>query len=113
MDGVFSGGDCQGGPATVIRAVNAGKVAAGNIDNYLGFNHQITLDVDLPPVQFKGKTSCARCEMTLREAEDRKRDFDLIENGLTEEEAHQEASRCLRCDHFGFGAFRGGRSSSG
>ena len=82
MDGVFSGGDCQGGPATVIRAVNAGKVAAGNIDNYLGFNHQITLDVDLPPVQFKGKTSCARCEMTLREAEDRKRDFDLIENGL-------------------------------
>ena len=47
--------------------------------------------------------------MTLREAEDRKRDFDLIENGLTDEEAHQEASRCLRCDHFGFGAFRGGR----
>ncbi|MCH4120029.1 MAG: NAD(P)-binding protein [Atopobiaceae bacterium] len=109
MEGVFSGGDCQSGPATVIRAVNAGKVAAGNIDNFLGFNHQVTLDVDLPPVQFKGKTSCARCEMTLREAEDRKRDFDLIENGLTEEEAHQEASRCLRCDHFGFGAFRGGR----
>ena len=109
MEGVFSGGDCQSGPATVIRAVNAGKVAAGNIDNYLGFNHQVTLDVELPPVQFKGKTSCARCEMTLREAEDRKRDFDLIENGLTDEEAHQEASRCLRCDHFGFGAFRGGR----
>ncbi len=37
--GVFAGGDCQSGPATVIRAVNAGKVAAGNIDNYLGFNH--------------------------------------------------------------------------
>ena len=25
------------------------------------------------------------------------------------EEALQEASRCLRCDHFGFGSFRGGR----
>ncbi|WP_251158842.1 NAD(P)-binding protein [Caniella muris] len=107
--GVFAGGDCQSGPATVIRAVNAGKVAAGNIDNYLGFNHTVGFDVELPHVQFKGKTSCARCEMTEREASDRIADFDLVEHGLTAEEAHQEAGRCLRCDHFGFGAFRGGR----
>lgn len=109
QDGLFSGGDCQSGPATVIRAINAGKVAAGNIDNYLGFNHKIELDVELPPVQFKGKISCARCEMREREASERIYDFDIVENGLTDEEAHQEASRCLRCDHFGFGAFRGGR----
>lgn len=107
--GVFAGGDCQSGPATVIRAVNAGKVAAGNIDNHLGFNHTVGFDVELPHVQFKGKTSCARCEMTEREASDRIGDFDLVEHGLTAEEAHQEAGRCLRCDHFGFGAFRGGR----
>ena len=44
-----------------------------------------------------------------REAAERINDFDIVENGLTDEEAHQEASRCLRCDHFGFGAFRGGR----
>ena len=25
------------------------------------------------------------------------------------EEAYTEASRCLRCDHFGYGSFRGGR----
>lgn len=109
FSGVFAGGDCQSGPATVIRAVNAGKVAAGNIDNYLGFNHTVGFDVELPHVQFKGKTSCARCEMTEREASDRIGDFDLVEHGLTAEEAHQEAGRCLRCDHFGFGAFRGGR----
>ena len=30
---------------------------------------------------------------------------------MTEEEAHQETSRCLRCDHFGYGIFKGGRSS--
>ena len=107
--GVFAGGDCQSGPATVIRAVNAGKVAAGNIDNHLGFNHTVGFDVELPHVQFRGKTSCARCEMTEREASDRIGDFDLVEHGLTAEEAHQEAGRCLRCDHFGFGAFRGGR----
>ena len=109
QEGLFSGGDCQSGPATVIRAINAGKVAAGNIDNYLGYNHKIELDVELPPVQFKGKISCARCEMREREASDRIHDFDIVENGLTDQEAHQEASRCLRCDHFGFGAFRGGR----
>ena len=33
VDGVFSGGDCVSGPATVIRAIAAGKVAAANIDN--------------------------------------------------------------------------------
>ncbi len=109
FDGVFSGGDCQSGPATVIRAINAGKVAAANIDHYLGFDHQIVADVEIPTVQFKGKNMCARCEMTSREAADRVKDFKLVEHGLTEEEAHQEASRCLRCDHFGFGAFRGGR----
>ncbi len=109
MSGVFSGGDCQSGPATVIRAINAGKVAAGNIDNYLGYNHKIELDVELPPVQFKGKISCARCEMSEREASERINDFTLVEIGLNEEEAHQEAARCLRCDHFGFGSFRGGR----
>ncbi|MGN0054993.1 MAG: NAD(P)-binding protein [Atopobiaceae bacterium] len=109
FDNVWSGGDCQTGPATVIRAINAGKVAAGNIDSYLGYEHKIELPVELPPVQFKGKVSCARCQMTEREACERKHDFDLMERGLTPEEAHQEASRCLRCDHFGFGAFRGGR----
>ena len=31
-EGVFAGGDCVTGPATVIRAIAAGKVAAANID---------------------------------------------------------------------------------
>lgn len=110
FDGVYVGGDCESGPATVIRAINAGKVAAANIDHYLGFEHLIDKhNVNMPPVKFKGKTSCARCEMTSREASDRIKDWELVENGLTQEEALQEASRCLRCDHFGHGAFRGGR----
>ncbi len=110
FDGLFSGGDCQTGPATVIRAINAGRVASANIDRYLGFDHKIKLDVELPTVQFKGKHECGRCELSEREAGERIHDWNLVEQGLTEEEARQEASRCLRCDHFGFGAFRGGRS---
>ena len=110
FDGLFSGGDCQTGPATVIRAINAGRVASANIDHYLGFDHKIKLDVELPTVQFKGKHECGRCELGEREAGERIHDWNLVEQGLTEEEARQEASRCLRCDHFGFGAFRGGRN---
>ena len=110
FDGLFSGGDCQTGPATVIRAINAGRVASANIDRYLGFDHKIKLDVELPTVQFKGKHECGRCELSEREAGERIHDWNLVEQGLTEQEARQEASRCLRCDHFGFGAFRGGRN---
>lgn len=61
-------------------------------------------------MQFKGKHECGRCERGEREAGERIHDWNLVEQGLTEEEARQEASRCLRCDHFGFGAFRGGRN---
>ncbi len=110
FDGLFSGGDCQTGPATVIRAINAGRVASANIDRYLGFDHKIKLEVELPTVQFKGKHECGRCELGEREAGERIHDWNLVEQGLTEEEARQEAGRCLRCDHFGFGAFRGGRN---
>ena len=110
FDGLFSGGDCQTGPATVIRAINAGRVASANIDRYLGFDHKIKLEVELPTVQFKGKHECGRCELSEREAGERIHDWNLVEQGLTEQEARQEASRCLRCDHFGFGAFRGGRN---
>jgi len=107
---VFAGGDAVSGPATVIRAINAGRVASANIDRYLGFDHKIKLDVEPPTVQFKGKHECGRCELGEREAGERIHDWNLVEQGLTEEEARQEASRCLRCDHFGFGAFRGGRN---
>ena len=42
-NGVFAGGDCVTGPATLIRSIAAGKVAAINIDAYLGFNHKEAL----------------------------------------------------------------------
>ena len=108
-EGVFAGGDCVTGPATVIKAIAAGKVAAANIDEYLGFNHEITCDVEIPYASNEDKVACGRVEVALRDAAERKNDFEPIEYGLSCEEACQEAGRCLRCDHFGFGAFRGGR----
>lgn len=110
IPGVFAGGDCVTGPATVIKAIGAGKVAAANIDEYLGFNHRISVDVDIPKVDFRDKKSCARSNMREVASEIRKNNFEEIEIGLTREETEQEASRCLRCDHFGWGNFRGGRT---
>ena len=109
MDNVFAGGDCVTGPATAIRAIAAGKVAAANIDEHLGFHHEINVDVEIPTPKLNNRSPHGRINTTEREACERKHDFNDIECGLTEEGACTEASRCLRCDHFGFGVFRGGR----
>ncbi|MCI6173505.1 MAG: NAD(P)-binding protein [Clostridiales bacterium] len=108
-EGTFAGGDCVSGPATVIRAIGAGKVAAANIDEYLGYHHQITVDVEIPAPVPEDKPAFGRVQMKDREAADRKNDFDLMECGMSREEAMQESGRCLRCDHFGYGVFKGGR----
>ncbi len=107
--GIFAGGDCVTGPATVIRAIAAGKTAAANIDEYLGYHHEIQSDVILPPVRFDDNAPTGRINMRERPAEERVKDFKLMECGMTEEEACQESGRCLHCDHFGYGIFRGGR----
>ncbi len=109
IPGVFSGGDCATGPATVIKAIGAAKVIAANIDEYLGFHHTISCDVEIPTPNLDDRTPCGRVNMTEREAGERIRDFDGVENPMTEAECKQEASRCLRCDHFGYGCFKGGR----
>lgn len=108
MPGVFTGGDCATGPATVIRAIAAGKVAAHNIDEYLGYHHTLTCDVTVPEPTENLRTFMGRTEIGERPAFIRKKDFEHVEELLTHEEAMQEAGRCLRCDHFGCGAMEGG-----
>ena len=109
MDNVFAGGDCVTGPATAIRAIAAGKVAAANIDEHLGYRHEITVDVEIPSPKLNNRAPHGRINTTEREASQRRCDFEDIECGLTQEGAVTEASRCLRCDHFGYGIFKGGR----
>ena len=110
-DGVFAGGDCVTGPATVIKAIAGGKVAAANIDEYLGFKHEIENDIDMPRVRFADTVPCGRVNMRELPPEERIKGFDMMEIGMSDEEACQESGRCLHCDHFGYGAFRNGRRS--
>ncbi|EFP60767.1 hypothetical protein HMPREF0983_02918 [Erysipelotrichaceae bacterium 3_1_53] len=111
MEGIFAGGDCVTGPATVIRAIAAGKVAAANIDEYLGFHHIIECDAPIPPANYADRPKCGRVQLKERETSLRNADFEPIEYGMSSEEAQQECGRCLRCDHFGFGVFKGGRTT--
>lgn len=110
VDNVFAGGDAVSGPATVIRAVAAGKVAAANIDAYLGFEHKIKTDVVIPPAHLTNAPPCGRVNLKSHCAPDCKGNFDLVVEGMSRKEADQESKRCLRCDYFGFGSFRGGRT---
>ena len=100
---IFSGGDCMRGPATVILAIADGKKAARSIDTYLGFHHAVSVDITLPTPRLDDRVPCGRSVLGERAAEERVRDFDLVEYGLSEQEIRQETLRCLNCDHFGCG----------
>ena len=112
-EGVFVGGDCHTGPATVIRAIDAGRVAAENIaatclPSYVSRPSADIDPVDIPAAPAGQRLHWGRVNMQERTAEERKGDFNLMEKCLTDEEAAQECGRCLRCDHCGMGAFRRG-----
>ena len=109
LAGVFVGGDCQTGPATAIKAIGAGKVAARNIDEYLGYHHTLDCGVDVPAPSPNDRAPKGRVEISERPARERKHDFAYVEMPMSREEAVQECGRCLRCDRFGCGALEGGR----
>jgi NADPH-dependent glutamate synthase beta subunit-like oxidoreductase len=107
---VYVGGDCATGPATVIKAIEAGKVVAANIDKQLGYHHSVEQAVDVPAATFENIAQCGRANIAERVASLRVQEFEGTELPLTAEQTIQEAGRCLRCDHFGLGSFRDGRS---
>ena len=113
MEGIFAGGDCVTGPATVIRAIAAGEIVLppANIDEYLGYHHAIECDVIIPAANYADRPKCGRIQLKERQTTIRNADFEPIEYGMSSEEAQQECGRCLRCDHYGFGVFKGGRTT--
>lgn len=105
--GVFTGGDCQSGPATVIRAIDAGKIAARNIAASLAPGSETHLgqeEIEVPAPTGE-RLNWGRVNLRERPANERKNDFVLSECGMTDEEAKYECARCLRCDRCGYGAF--------
>ena len=111
-ENIFAGGDALSGPSTVIRAVEAGKTAAANIDRALGFDHRLDRSVEIPHACAGSKEPTGRINLKEESPLKRKNNFKIFEKGMTKEEALSECSRCLRCDHYGFGAQSSERSRS-
>lgn len=107
VDGVFAGGDCVSGPATVVEAVAAGRRAAISINQYL--SGQSVVSLERPYRQAKGEiseitvnaseevTPQPRVKMPILSPAGRKSNFNEIKRGFTEEMAKREAERCLQC----------------
>jgi formate dehydrogenase beta subunit len=101
--GIFAGGDAVTGPATVVEAMAAGKLAATMIERYLTGQHLETTQAAPKTVatltsQEVGDTEKAvRQLMPKRSLASRLDDFEEVELGYTEDMAVNEARRCLRC----------------
>ena len=103
--GVFAGGDIVTGPASVIRAIAQGRMAAASIDKYLGGKGQI--EEVLAPVEemepwfgeepgFSTKKHPAMLELEKAESLG---GFAEVELGYSEQEAVDEAKRCYKCHY--------------
>jgi len=107
IPGIFAGGDFVTGPTFIIESIAAGRRGAAAIDKYLHDDKTPVLFIDereeTPSEAVEEELKDveeekARVKMPTAPPEDRIHDFREIELGFSEEKAHEEAKRCLRCD---------------
>jgi len=101
LKGVFAAGDIIQGPASVVEAVGQAHEAAISIDRYLsgedmsdgrGENDELPArepETDVPLEH--------RVQMGFVPPAERVKDFCEVELGFSEEDAREEAGRCLEC----------------
>ena len=101
VPGIFAGGDAVPSDRTVTIGVGHGKRAAKQIDAYLAGReavdrpkHDLASFEKLNLWYFGDARRNTQPEL---EPGERVTDFDEIVGGLTEEQAHTEAARCLSC----------------
>jgi NADPH-dependent glutamate synthase beta subunit-like oxidoreductase len=101
---VFSGGEVSRGPASVVESVADGAKAAESIDKYLGGNGDIypTFIESSDTIQNIGKveyfSKLDRIDIPKIDPKVRIENFEMVENCYNENQAQEEALRCLRCD---------------
>ncbi len=99
--GVFSAGDCETGPVSVVQAIAGGRKAAEAIDRYLGGKGDIS-EALVDPAE-------ATCWLSVEELKEKAatfkhmspeesiKSFNEVEYGFDRETAMAEALRCLQC----------------
>jgi len=102
---VFAGGDMVSVPGTIVDAIAAGKRAAHSIDKALGGEDlEEETPIERPsPESYTGErergfADLKRVEMPTLPVSERHGSFSEVELGFSEEQAVQEAYRCLHCD---------------
>ena len=99
--GIFAGGDVKNGPDTVIQAIADGKLAAEQIDLFLGGEGKLNKGerIDIPDMYSEDEISeLQRFKVEELEPETRKENFDEVVLGYHRLRAMAEAMRCLHCD---------------
>ncbi|MEW5947479.1 MAG: FAD-dependent oxidoreductase [bacterium] len=107
VEGIFAGGDFVTGPTTVIHAIAAGMRGALAIDKFLkrdksrveirdekkDITHEVKLAGEEETAEEKQRPAAAKIGAAKRISS-----FAEVETGFTEQQALEEAKRCLRCD---------------
>lgn len=99
--GVFVAGDCATGPASVIKAIAAGRETASSIDRYLGGDGKV--------MDSYGSVRSRAVDITIADGGTKRVEakflplaksipgFAEVELGLDDKDAEDEANRCLHC----------------
>jgi len=107
--GVFAGGDCATGPATLIQAMAHGLKASRNISDYLTYGrtrfYPLKRMRDLVNTFEKMNSDWVeipvlnsyRVEVEELDPQQRRAIFDEVEKPISLEDAYHEAERCMRC----------------
>ncbi len=107
--GVFAGGDCVTGPATLVQAMAQGEKAARAMDDYLTCgrvrffpaDRMSELVASVQPMIASGVRIPVRHEYRVKipelNPEVRKKIFEEVEKPISVDEAYHEAHRCMRC----------------
>jgi len=108
-ENVFAAGDCVTGPATVVEAVAAGRVAALGVKAYFeGKEHKESYKINVTRGQWqslqkddlvylKEMTDRKREPLTFIPIEERKTTFKEVTKSFTVEQLQKEGERCLEC----------------
>jgi NADPH-dependent glutamate synthase beta subunit-like oxidoreductase len=100
-EGVFAGGDCVKGPATVIEAIADARKAAEAIDRYLGGKGDITESLvsreEAETWLEKNAPEEKLAVFNHLPPENRVNSYDEVEYGMPQQIAEAEAQRCLKC----------------
>ncbi|MBQ7874196.1 MAG: FAD-dependent oxidoreductase [Oscillospiraceae bacterium] len=103
LEGVFAAGDATNGGASIaIKAIAEANLAAKAMEAYLDglpvdFKKPYYSEKKMTEKDFADKEKIPRAKMPVKSPEARKRNFDSVIDGFTDEQARAEAKRCLEC----------------